>query len=153
MARKSKADFESTVITPMMPGRGRPEPPAELSPVEARIWRDVVDGLPAHWVGLAEQAILRRAVAQAAAAERYERQMREMVATGRDNGKDFDEIAASHARASKTLMHLLGCLRATPRARSRDRLVDVEIDTTAAPPPANLPWNTRARTNGHRKTQ
>ena len=30
----------------MIPGGGRPEPPASLDPIEARIWRDVIDALP-----------------------------------------------------------------------------------------------------------
>ena len=55
--RKSAASVE---VTPMLPGSGRPEPPASLSPVEARCWRDVIDALPGFWVDIAGQLILRR---------------------------------------------------------------------------------------------
>ena len=45
-----------------------PEPPASLDSLEKQIWRDVVDALPAHWLDLAGQLVLRRLVAQAAIA-------------------------------------------------------------------------------------
>jgi hypothetical protein len=38
----------SLTIVPLVPGQGRPEPPGELDALERRLWRDVVDALPAH---------------------------------------------------------------------------------------------------------
>ena len=52
--RKSAASVE---VTPMLPGSGRPEPPASLSPVEARAWRDVIDALPGFWIDSAGELI------------------------------------------------------------------------------------------------
>jgi hypothetical protein len=47
MPRRSAADIS---IVPMLPGKGRPEPPVELDRAEARAWRDVVDSLPDRWL-------------------------------------------------------------------------------------------------------
>ena len=69
MPRKSVASLS---IVPRVPGRGRPEPPADLDALESRIWREVVDVLPGHWLDTAGQLILRRLAAQAAVSERQE---------------------------------------------------------------------------------
>jgi hypothetical protein len=74
--RKSAASVE---VTPMLPGSGRPEPPASLSPVEARCWRDVIDALPGFWVDTAGQLILRRLAIQTAFVEHLEQQIREQL--------------------------------------------------------------------------
>ena len=44
MPRRSAADLS---IVPMLPGKGRPEPPKALDQIEARAWNDVIDALPA----------------------------------------------------------------------------------------------------------
>ena len=61
MARRPVADLN---IVPMVPGRGRHEPPKALDQTEARAWNDIIDALPGQWVDLAGQVILRRAAAQ-----------------------------------------------------------------------------------------
>jgi hypothetical protein len=45
--RKSAA---SLLVIPVLPRRGRPEPPADLDALEQRVWREVVDALPGHWL-------------------------------------------------------------------------------------------------------
>ena len=49
---------------PMLPGKGRPEPPKALDQIEARAWNDVIDALPGHWIDAAAQIVLRRVAAQ-----------------------------------------------------------------------------------------
>jgi hypothetical protein len=139
--RKSAAAVE---LTPMMPGGGRPEPPAALDELEARIWRDVVDALPGHWVDLAGQLILRRLVCQAAIAERKEQRIRELL---HDDsvaaGEVIDNLTVSHAAVAKTVAYLLTQLRATPRSR----MVPRDATTALAPSrrePASRPWEIRA---------
>src|SRR5215831_11320853 len=60
--RKSAASLS---VVPVLPGRGRPEPPTDLDILEQRIWHEVVDALPGHWLDTAGQLILRRLAAQA----------------------------------------------------------------------------------------
>ena len=40
MPRRSAADLS---IVPLLPGKGRPEPPKALDQIEARAWNDVID--------------------------------------------------------------------------------------------------------------
>ena len=81
MPRRSDADLS---IVPMVPGRGRPEPPnASSIQIEARAWNDIVDALPGQWLDTAGQIILRRTAAQIAIAERLEARL----ARSRDHGR------------------------------------------------------------------
>src|SRR5215467_7135760 len=114
MPRKSSA---SLAVVARVPGRGRPEPPADLDLVEQRIWREVVDALPGHWLDPAGQLILRRLVAQAAVSERQEARLRQLRAQGEDGTEAAAGLVVAHGAVAKTVAHLLGQLRATPRSR------------------------------------
>src|SRR5262245_5365453 len=100
--RKSAA---SLVVVPLVPGQGRPEPPADLDNLEQRVWREVVAALPAHWIDPAGQLILRRLVAQAAISERHEARLRQLRAEDRDVGEDAGVLAAQHGAAAKIIAH------------------------------------------------
>src|SRR5262245_14301333 len=123
--RKSAASLS---VVPVVPGQGRPEPPASLDALEQQIWRDIVDALPANWLDLAGQLILRRLVAQGAIAERRERRLRQLRAQDRDGGDDADALAAQHAASAKTVAYLLSQLRATPRSRVVSRAAGPQIE-------------------------
>jgi hypothetical protein len=137
--RKSAA---SLAAVPLVPGRGRPEPPADLDSLEQRVWREVVDALPGHWLDPAGQLVLRRLAAQAAAAERYEARLRQLRAEGQDRGEDVDALVAVHGVAAKTVAHLLGQLRATPRSRMVSRAAGSQVEQA----PQLRPWEIRAQT-------
>jgi hypothetical protein len=128
-------------VIPLVPGQGRPEPPASLDDLEKQIWCDVVDALPAHWLDLAGQLILRRLVAQAAIAERRETRLRLMRAQDRDGGEDADALAASHGVSAKTVAYLLGQLRATPRSRIVSRAAGPQVEQA----PKSRPWEVKTR--------
>ena len=57
MARGRKSGA-SLVVVPLVPGQGRPEPPADLDSFEQEAWRQVVAALPAHWIDPAGQIVL-----------------------------------------------------------------------------------------------
>ena len=128
-------------VVPIVPGPGRPEPPASLDALEKQIWSDVVDALPARWLDLAGQLILRRLVAQAAIAERREARLRHLRAQDQDSGEDADAIAALHGASAKTIAYLLSQLRATPRSRIVSRSAGPQFDEA----PKSRPWEIRAR--------
>lgn len=136
--RKSAASLS---VVPLVPWQGRPEPPAGLDSLEQRIWRDVVDALPAHWLDLAGQIILRRLVAQAAISERREARLRQLRAQDQDVGEDADALAALHGVSAKTVAYLLGQLRATPRSRIVSRAAGSQFEQT----PKWRPWEIKAR--------
>ena len=140
MSRGRKSAASLTVV-PVLPGQGRPEPPASLDPLEKQIWRDVVDALPAHWLDPAGQLILRRLVAQAAISERREVRLRQLRAQDQDDGEDAAELAAMHGVSSKTVAYLLSQLRATPRSRIVSRAAGPQFEQT----PRWRPWEIKAR--------
>ena len=51
MPRRSAADL---TLVPMLPGRGRPEPPKALDQAEARAWNDVVGRCHVHGILLVD---------------------------------------------------------------------------------------------------
>jgi hypothetical protein len=53
MPRRSAADL---TLVPLVPGRGRPEPPKALDQVEARAWNDVVGRCHVHGILLVDPA-------------------------------------------------------------------------------------------------
>ena len=136
MPRRAAAEL---AVVPRLPGRGRPEPPADLDPVEQRIWREVVDALPDHWLDPAGQLVLRRLAAQAAVAERQEARLRQLRAASRDDGEDAVALAAQHGVLAKNVAHLLDQLRATPKSQLRSRAAG----SRAGRAPGWRPWEIR----------
>src|SRR5438876_8243941 len=93
---RNRSPAALSVVSVIVPGQGRPEPPPELDAIEAKAWREVIAALPAHWVDAAGQLILLRLVAQAAVAARLEDQMRQLRAAGSDQSKEAKTLAARH---------------------------------------------------------
>ena len=91
MPRRSAADL---TIVPLVPGRGRPEPPKALDQIEARAWNDVIDALPDRWLDPAGQLVLRRVATQVAIAERLEDRLRRLALID-----DDPEALAAEARS------------------------------------------------------
>ena len=129
-------------VIPFIPGQGgRPPPPAELDAVEARIWRAVVDALPAFWIDGAGEQVLRRLCAQGAILERREARLRVLRQEDRDGSEEADELVVAHSAASKAVAYLLGQLRGTPKTRIVARAAGPQIEQT----PKLRPWEIRAR--------
>jgi hypothetical protein len=135
--RKSAASLS---VVPVLPGRGRPEPPTDLDPLEQRIWREVLDAVPSHWIDPAGQLILRRLAAQAAMSEVQEARLRQLRAQGQDNSEDAVELVTVHGVVAKTVAQLLAQLRATPRSRTVSRAAGPQIEQA----PDSRPWDIRA---------
>src|SRR5215831_19948607 len=114
-SRKNIIGLKSRTV-PLVPGQGRPEPPADLDAFEQRVWREVIAALPAHWVDPAGQLILRRLTAQVAIAERLEVRLRQLRAEDQDSGEAASTLAVEHDLAAKAVANLLTQLRATPRS-------------------------------------
>jgi hypothetical protein len=138
MPRKPAA---ALAVVPRVPGRGRPEPPADLDPLEQRIWREVVDALPGHWLDQAGQLVLRRLAAQAAVSERQEARLRLLRAQEQDGGEEAATLAAQHGVSAKNVAYLLVQLRATPRSQLRSRAAGSQMEQA----PDSRPWEIRAK--------
>ena len=120
MPRRSAADLS---IVPLVPGKGRPEPPKALDQTEARAWNDVVDALPDRFLDPAGQLVLRRTVTQVAIAERLEDRLRRLAQMDDDPEALEAEakLAAMHRETAKAVIAGLTVLRATPRSRMAAR--------------------------------
>ena len=103
MPRRSVADLS---IVPLLPGKGRPEPPKALDQIEARAWNDVIDALPDRWLDPAGQLVLRRTVTQVAIAERLEERLRRLALMDDDPEALEAEkaIAAMHRETAKAVI-------------------------------------------------
>jgi hypothetical protein len=135
MARGRKSGISLAVVPPTLPGE-RPAPPVELDATEQRIWRAIVDALPPTWLDAAAQQVLVRAVAQASVCEGLEAQLRARRAQDPPDADAIGVLTAQHAAASKSFSHLLGVLRATPRARMVPRGASRQL----AQVPRVRPW-------------
>jgi hypothetical protein len=140
MARHGRRSESSLTVVPVIPGSGRPVPPRGLDQQERRIWKSIVDALPAHWIDPAGQQVLRRAVSLAANLERWEARLRELRASGAGGGEEAVKLAGAHGNAAKTVALLLGQLRATPRTRMTSREARSRIEGT----PKAKPWEIRS---------
>jgi hypothetical protein len=120
MPRRSNADLS---IVPMLPGKGRPQPPKALDQIEARTWNDIVDALPGQWIDAAAQLVLRRVAAQVAIAERVEARLRDLAMREDEPGalEAQQVLAGMHRETAKSVIHGLTALRATPRSRMAPR--------------------------------
>jgi hypothetical protein len=141
MPRRSDADLS---IVPMVPGKGRPEPPKALDPIEARAWNDIVDALPGRWLDPAGQLVLRRLAAQVAIAERVEARLRDLAMMGDDPEALEAErmLAVMHRETAKSVIYGLSALRATPRSRMAAREGQSKFTRGAG---AFRPWEIVAR--------
>ena len=141
MPRRSDADLS---IVPLLPGRGRPEPPKALDQIEARAWNDIVDALPDRWLDPAGQLVLRRTAAQIAIAERLEGRLRRLAMLEDDPEamEAVASIAAMHRETAKAVIHGLTALRATPRSRMAARESRSRFERGAG---AVRPWDIVAR--------
>jgi hypothetical protein len=142
MPRRSAADIS---IVPMLPGKGRPEPPAELGQAEARAWNDIVDSLPDRWLDAAAGLVLRRVVAQIAVAQRLEDRLRRLGEMPSDPEALEAEanIAAMHRDALKAIINGMAALRATPRSRMTVRAGQTRFER--GPQGSLRPWEIVAK--------
>jgi hypothetical protein len=114
-----------------------------LDELESRVWREVIDALPGHWLDRAGQLVLRRLVAQAAVSERQEVRLRQLRAQEQDGGEEAATLAAQHGVLAKNVAYLLSQLRATPRSQLRSRAAGSQMEQA----PDSRPWEIKARVN------
>ena len=124
------------------PGSGRPEPPSSLNAAERSAWRSIVAALPDFWIDGAGELLLKRLCTQVAIAEQLEGELRRLMAEDPGN-EALSSLAAAHAERAKSVGHLLGLLRATPKSRVVSRAAGPKIAESV--PTAVKPWDVRAR--------
>jgi len=131
--RKSAADLESVVIPVELPN-ARPEPPADLSPREAEIWRGVVSVMPPRHFGRERWPVLigycRHVIAAEAAWQMYSDALHDPSA----GAKELTRLQIMHTRETDGVRHSsrhLGLLQVGRSYRKVPRY---------APTPPPAPW-------------
>jgi hypothetical protein len=147
MPRKAAAALS---VIPCVPGRGRPPPPVDLDSIEVRIWNEVLDALPDHWIDGAGCLILRRICAQSAVCERQETRLRVYRAQEQDDSEEFVALATQHGVTAKNVAFLLDQLRATPKSRLRPPVAGSRIERHASD---FHPWEIRGGGQAQTETE
>ena len=106
--RKSAAELSVVPVVPLQ--LEQPDPPAHLSPEEAKTWRDAVDGMRPGWFTPATLPLLELYCVQAMVADTVARALRGMPVTDRH----FGILARMHMRASQAMTSLGTKLRLCP---------------------------------------
>jgi hypothetical protein len=97
---KSTADL---TVVPMLPGAGRPQPPEDMTKLEAEAWKSVVDSMPPRWFGPEQYQLLRGYCAHAV-------MQNELIARWRANGFN-SELAKDLERETACVIKLARQLR------------------------------------------
>jgi hypothetical protein len=136
MPRKSR---DHLTLVPL-PGRGRPEPPKDLTAIEQRVWRNIVDSSADRWIDPAGQELLGLVVTQIVAAKEHAGRLRRI----RSQGAPIEDelmILKAHRDCAKLVIAGMQALRVTPQSRTRP---GAAATAHAAGPGAPKPWNWRA---------
>jgi len=103
--RKSTADLESADIVSLeLPG-SRPEPPLDLSPEEAAVWRNAVGCMPARWFGRERQLVLRGYVAHVVAADHAWKMYEAALHDPRTPAKELGRLQVMFHRETDGVRH------------------------------------------------
>jgi len=112
--RGRKVDFGLVVV----PGEGRPQPPADMTEDERGVWREVVNAMPPNW--FTTQHILRQ----------YCRVVCMVEATSNEGVDALSKLTAM-------MLSLAAKLRITPQGRVRQVTAEAMIRNTPRSP---RPW-------------
>jgi hypothetical protein len=139
MQRGRKSSESQSVVVSLVPGVW-PDPPAELSPEQAEIWRSTVASMPSDWFAGCGAAVL---LSQLCRHISYSRWMaEELAAVGLGSAKKaggldrFDRLARMHLREGKAISSLMTKLRLTPQSKYSARAAY----TAAQSVPRVKPW-------------
>ena len=138
---RGRKSINALSVVPLIPGRGRPEPPPALDRTEKAVWRGIVGAMPPNWFGLESQPILRRLCAQIVISEGLEAQLRKVRADGLSDSEHAARLAKAHRDTAKAVNQLSQSLRLTPKSRWSARASETEVGHAAK----ERPWEIRAR--------
>lgn len=136
MSRKSAA-----ALSVVAPEFGRPDPPADLKPPEAEVWRSVVATKPADWFTRDTHPLLsaycRAKIASDIVAEEIAAFETKWLQNG-DGLQRYDKLLAMQYRQGMLMASLATKMRLSQQSRYGPRAAD----TKARPSAAAKPWET-----------
>jgi glycerol-3-phosphate O-acyltransferase len=132
--RGRKSPESQAVVVALVPGT-RPEPPRELTPEQAQVWKTTVGALRADWFGPENFALMAQFCRHAALADVIDKALR--ATDIKADLARFARLAAMQSRESAMISSLATRLRMTVQA-SRDSRIS-KRDPGAGRP---KPWET-----------
>jgi phage terminase small subunit len=101
----------------VLPGRQRPEPPPEMLPEQAQIWRETVNAMRPDWFATpTPRALLRDFCTIEVVARRLARELR----SASPMTAQYLSLAKTHREAVKSLLQLATALRLTPASNRKN---------------------------------
>jgi hypothetical protein len=103
----------------MVPGAGRPEPPADLSERERVVWVQTAEAMPSGWFGRESWPLLKAYCRHAAASEIVARKLAAALAgpATKDRLAAAEKLSKLHAREGAALCTVAYALRLSPKSR------------------------------------
>jgi hypothetical protein len=136
MVQRGRKSLQLTLIktTPRVPGQGRP-PGKGLPPAEARVWKMIVDAMPAGWFGPECQPILRCLVSHIVTTQVLAVEI--VKAREAEDWDKLNQLTNIHEREGRSIADLSTKLRLTPRSKTS---VERAANLRQVPPPPIRPW-------------
>ena len=127
--RGRKGAAQLSVVVPI--GPTRPEPPRELLPAEAEVWRLTVSAMKPDWFGAETHPLLRAYCTHVALVQWLGAELRDLAV----DTPAFRKLASMHCAQSKMIASLATKLRITPQSNRRS-----SRDGRSPTPPGPRPW-------------
>src|SRR5262245_52845824 len=119
----------------IIPGQGRPEPPDDMPPDEARIWREVVGSMPTNW--FSAPSLLELYCRHIARGDILAQRVRTLLARPmtKANLADLRKLSALSCQETAAALAVATKLRMTPQSAKHRFTAEAEVRNTPRPRP------------------
>ena len=113
MGARGRPSRASLQVVPFRtePEARRPDPPADLTGDQAKVWRDIVESLPADWVSKANAPLMAGFCRHVTAARRVARLLEVEEASDAFNLANYGQLLAMQERETRALSTLATKMR------------------------------------------
>src|SRR5262245_16348801 len=138
--RGRKPTAQLSIVTPLVPGQGRPQPPKGMAADERVVWECIVGAMPEHWFSTSFH-LLRCLCAHVANVQVIAQELARARAA--NDLKALRSLTVIYNRETRAILEHSKALRLPPRTRyTQERSMNLKALT---PPDTTRPWNIRSR--------
>jgi hypothetical protein len=116
MAQRGRRSAASLAVVATLPGQ-RPEPPVDLTPAQAQVWRAVASTKPADWFTADSHPLLAAYCRHVVAADRIARLIDNLEAEERPDLGEYNHLLKMRDRESRAMVGLARSMRLTQQSR------------------------------------
>jgi hypothetical protein len=136
--RERKSAAQLSVVTPVVPGQGRPQPPKGMAADEVAVWVAIVGAMPDHWFSTSFH-LLRCLCAHVANEQFIARELAQ--ARVANDLKAVRSLTVVYSRETRAILEHSKALRLPPRTRfTQERSANLKSLS-----PATRPWEIRSK--------